>query len=1595
MNKFFLFLMCLLFAIVANGQIFTFECVSKQLENDTCDVCPIINGLKSRSFNGLLIYRNGIPFKWIDEPYTARRFNNETVQFLEQIPNPDQIIIARFQTPFSTMQGFVDSTTCFSEVNESGGIDTVYNYNAVRNYDKKNKLLFVQDHYYSLSGIQYLVKGGLFRRVSSGVENGATILTGVYKWKRVDDSPIFPEFFVGLNDAKRIQSAVNLAGNYGYVSLNEKTTYILDDGIYLDSLQNFTIDGNKSMVKRCNSAKSATTITSVYSGGYSLTVSAIPESWEVGDVIVLAKGVKNSDISGRTQIASISGLTISLVYPIYEQIGGTFNAPIGTAVLEDFFLLRGRPSATEGVYGIEGANKNTIIKNVVFDGNKENNQIALGWSVNSAILLNGMGSQIYNCVFQNMSNEVGGGFGLNIHDNVFINNNGSVFHISGNDATLSESVTNTFSNNIVRNVNIVSRDTSGHNEGAISLSWNGGNVNIVNNYFENGYQQGIIGVITGNGVANDREEVLFVGNRCYNFHNIIYSLDASSKAFILTGNIFSNCGVNDYTPYSTRPFKICGNLIENGTTLIVPSPLGCTSNSELFGVGNLDDVIRWDGSKWVSSPDKWTNSVSGGNIYRNSNVGIGTGADVVSPSLQLAVGGGLGVVDNTGGSAMTPSATTLIGLGKYNAVPVNHAGAHIYFGQTSNLSNSGESFGSLYLQPATNGLQKNILLMTGNGTPTAKLIATQSGITMPTNSGTGDKLAYFDSGGGILRTGLPISSIPTVNGFATAIPFHTSVTALGVSTNLTWHGTGMSVAHSNVAEQSIDVSGGMQIRFPVSNPNTANSSVFLGVTNLLRTSSPAGAMIGYTGSYGVVPNRTLGTLVVQGRSDGGSGISFNTGSGGVERLFISENGPVEIINRLKVGSLTGTGASIGAWTSDGYATTATLGTGLSLSGGTLNSVGLGGTVTSVGLSMPSIFNVSGSPISGSGTLTATLTNQNANQVFAGPASGGAAQPTFRNLVALDITTGGGVAGTGTTNYHAKFTGTSTIGNSLIFDNGSSIGIGTTTLNGFMTIGKSTGVGVQKFIDLYDPVGYGSVYITRYNTASPLTMRGVRFGSDVGGYISSTTDSLMTIDGYNKSVGINCLNPAYPALLQINGVDDSRGLYMQRSATAKSKWRINSEGDVVFSSTSGNFAFADESGTSGNLAAYNPAVPLHLFAPAGVGTNGIFKIEKSGGYGATLFEQFYTNGSVYGCYVGNGTTRILTINEGTAKGLDIVGNLSVSSLTGTGTSIGAWTSGGFATTATLGTGLSLSGGTLSATGPTGSGTTNTVVKWTSSSTQGNSSMTDDGTTVTATSNLRVNAPGALTAEFMHGTANDVSLSIRNSASVSSSKSAAVTIGIGSALGGANGRYYELITQGVSTTAANLNFRYWNGTSFLTRATFSNDGTANFNNANGNLGLNTLGYFDLPTFAADPAATGYGKMWYNYAEGVNRVMVKTASATLRQVVTDQDDLIGTTVTKTANFTLAANEMYVVADANAGSFTVTFDGTMLEGRTYVLECRRNGTNTVTVDAGAGFNLVADTFSSFPDDGAIACGSAGTGFQAAYKTYIVRRFGSNIVIQ
>ena len=124
--------------------------------------------------------------------------------------------------------------------------------------------------------------------------------------------------------------------------------------------------------------------------------------------------------------------------------------------------------------------------------------------------------------------------------------------------------------------------------------------------------------------------------------------------------------------------------------------------------------------------------------------------------------------------------------------------------------------------------------------------------------------------------------------------------------------------------------------------------------------------------------------------------------------------------------------------------TLTAGTGISISNGagaitiTNTAPSSGGTVTSVGLSLPAEFTVTNSPVTSSGTLTATWASETAKYFFAAP-NATAGTPSFRAIVASDIPS---LSGT-----YIPYTGASNAIdlNAETVTNIAHLGIGTTTV----------------------------------------------------------------------------------------------------------------------------------------------------------------------------------------------------------------------------------------------------------------------------------------------------------------------------------------------------------------------------------------------------------------------------------------------------------------------------------------------------------------------------------------------------------------------
>jgi len=224
-----------------------------------------------------------------------------------------------------------------------------------------------------------------------------------------------------------------------------------------------------------------------------------------------------------------------------------------------------------------------------------------------------------------------------------------------------------------------------------------------------------------------------------------------------------------------------------------------------------------------------------------------------------------------------------------------------------------------------------------------------------------------------------------------------------------------------------------------------------------------------------------------------------------------------------------------------------------------------GTVTSVGLSLPPIFNVTGSPVTSSGILTGSFVNQLANLVFASP-NGVSGPPSFRSLANSDFPINGvspGTYGSDTTSVRA------TVDNKGLITNIQSIPIavswdsirrkpnsGNYIYNNFSTTQSSanfniSGSGVLNKI--FTNAGTGSSsqshLLMRNNSLDRITMglTGVEAGSnsgsdliynrfdDVGVFLGNLLYGRRS-DGF---VGIGTTSPAYKLSVQ-NGITYSDG-----------------------------------------------------------------------------------------------------------------------------------------------------------------------------------------------------------------------------------------------------------------------------------------------------------------------------------------------------------------------------------------------------------------------------------------------------------------------
>jgi hypothetical protein len=237
-------------------------------------------------------------------------------------------------------------------------------------------------------------------------------------------------------------------------------------------------------------------------------------------------------------------------------------------------------------------------------------------------------------------------------------------------------------------------------------------------------------------------------------------------------------------------------------------------------------------------------------------------------------------------------------------------------------------------------------------------------------------------------------------------------------------------------------------------------------------------------------------------------------------------------------------------------------------------------VTNVALSLPSIFNVSGSPVTTTGTLTGTLANQNANIVLAGPASGAAGTPSFRALVADDIPT---LLAAKISNFDTQ--------------------VRTNRLDQLAAPTADVSLNSRKITNLADPVGAQDAATKAYVDAT-------KQGLDVKDSVRAATTANITLSGTQTLDGV-ALVAGNRVLVKDQTAASANGIYL----VAAGAWTRASDFDTSGKVTSGAFAFVEEgtvNADSGWVLTTDGAITLGTTALTFVQFSGAGQIDAGNG-----------------------------------------------------------------------------------------------------------------------------------------------------------------------------------------------------------------------------------------------------------------------------------------------------------------------------------------------------------------------------------------------
>ena len=604
-------------------------------------------------------------------------------------------------------------------------------------------------------------------------------------------------------------------------------------------------------------------------------------------------------------------------------------------------------------------------------------------------------------------------------------------------------------------------------------------------------------------------------------------------------------------------------------------------------------------------------------INQSGNVGIGTTA----PGEKLEVNGKIkfnpgGITITTendnGGFKITSSQTATAG---FRLLPF---GNDVYFQNTYSAGNmyftginGADLTGDMLFRSTgnvrfgTSGSEKMSILTNGNvgiGTtaPGAKLDVVSTAVAFPATSGTtqsaGQRLRLSSTGGpsAILDMGIGASGRAWLQS--------TDVTSLATNYDLLLNPNGGNVGINTTNPGSkLEVAGTLT----VSGANLTSLGGNLTVTGTAWTATPTISGL-ITATSGVTSNG----LVTSNLGETVSGAAIN--------LNASSNFAINI----------GTGTSTGAISIGGGSNTLSVNS----TSWDVSTTGAFSGLTTIGMSgqLTSTLATGTAPL----TVTSTTLNSNFNADYLDGQHGAYYAP------AANIS--------GTDHYISKFNGTSALENSLLFDNGTNVGIGTTNpgykleVNGNALFGSSAndGAAINYASGPYLKISQGGVF-NAGNTVIQVSNGGT--ANDLMLLNDNTTGVFVVKDGGN--VGIGTTNPGYKLEIATTTANDQAVRAINSATTGTNYGGVFAANGI--GATTNLAGYFTATGATTNYGVYSAAGTNYFNNNVGIGTtNPTYKLDitdSTTARGINIANStaasygVYSAGTTYGVYGTDGTT----------------------------------------------------------------------------------------------------------------------------------------------------------------------------------------------------------------------------------------------------------------------------------------------------------------------------------------------------------------------